>query len=294
VIKLLRTVLEAATPGVVVVTETNVPHAENVAYFGDGRDEAQMVYNFALPPLTLHAIATGDARVLRDWAATGLRTPSDETAFFNFLASHDGIGVRPVEGILPRDQVGALAERVLARGGRVSRKTDVGGGESPYELNVSLFDALADPDAPEDDGIRRLLAAHALMLACPACPACTSTRCSGRATTGPPRGHGPRALHQPGPLRPRDPRRPSWWIPTVAGAGCSTGCAPCCAPAPPTTAFHPSSPGALAGGAPLGGAVLRGAPGTRSWRCSTWPATGCGSTGPPCWADAGPRAPATC
>ena len=169
VLKLVRTALEAATPGVVMVTETNVPHAQNVGYFGDGHDEAQMVYNFALPPLALHAFARADARVLRDWAAV-LRAPSAEATFFNFLASHDGIGVRPVEGILPRAEVDALAARVLERGGRVSRKADVGGGESPYELNVSLFDALADPGRSEADGVRRLLAAHALMLALPGVP----------------------------------------------------------------------------------------------------------------------------
>jgi len=169
VIRLIRTALEACSPGVVIVSETNVPHAENVAYFGNGRDEAQMVYNFALPPLTLHALATGDARVLRDWAR-GLENPSDEATYFNFLASHDGIGVRPVEGLLTRAQVEALAERVRARGGLVSVKSDVGGGESPYELNVSLFDALGDPGAPDEDGVRRLLAAHALMLALPGVP----------------------------------------------------------------------------------------------------------------------------
>ncbi|MFN2323577.1 MAG: sugar phosphorylase [Trueperaceae bacterium] len=169
VLKLVRTALEAATPGVVMVTETNVPHAQNVGYFGNGHDEAQMVYNFALPPLALHAFALGDARVLRDWA-TELRTPSPEATFFNFLASHDGIGVRPVEGILPRAAIDALAARVQGRGGRVSRKADVGGGESPYELNVSLFDALADPGRSEADGVRRMLCAHALMLALPGVP----------------------------------------------------------------------------------------------------------------------------
>ena len=169
IIRLIRTALEAATPGVVVVTETNVPHAENVAYFGNGTDEAQMVYNFALPPLALHAVASGDVRTLRAWARE-LSNPSGEATFFNFLASHDGIGVRPVEGILPWAEVAALAQRVRERGGLVSVKSDVGGGESPYELNVSLFDALADPGAPEADGVRRLLAAHALMLAMPGVP----------------------------------------------------------------------------------------------------------------------------
>ncbi len=170
IVRLIRTVLEACTPGVVVITETNVPHAENVSYFGRGDDEAQMVYNFALPPLALHAFHRGDARILRDWAR-GLTTPGSSTAFFNFLASHDGIGVRPVEGILPGAESRSLADRVRRHGGLVSAKTDVGGGESPYELNVSLYDALNEPERSEDEGVRRMVTAHALMLALPGVPA---------------------------------------------------------------------------------------------------------------------------
>ncbi len=37
-IKLFRTVTDAVAPHVVLLTETNVPHRENVAYFGNGRD----------------------------------------------------------------------------------------------------------------------------------------------------------------------------------------------------------------------------------------------------------------
>ena len=104
------------------------------------------------------ALPVGSARAISEWAA-GLANLPHTATFFNFTASHDGIGVRPVEGILTRAQVAALAERVRARGGLVSVKSDVGGGESPYELNVSLFDALSEPTAPEEDGVRRLLAA---------------------------------------------------------------------------------------------------------------------------------------
>ncbi len=104
VVKLFRAVLDQVAPGVLLITETNVPHAENIAYFGDGADEAQLVYNFTLPPLTLHALLTGDGRRLTAWART-LRTPSASTAFFNFLASHDGIGVRPAEGWLSPDEI---------------------------------------------------------------------------------------------------------------------------------------------------------------------------------------------
>jgi glucosylglycerate phosphorylase len=171
VIKLLRSCLEAAAPDVVVVTETNVPHAENCSYFGDGHDEAQMVYNFALPPLVAHAVTTGSAGALREWAQ-GLATPSDETTFFNFLASHDGVGLRPVEGILTEHDVERLVRRAEAHGGRVSYRDRSGAEPAPYELNISLFDLLNDPrrDEPLVAGVERFLTAHAVMLALPGVP----------------------------------------------------------------------------------------------------------------------------
>jgi sucrose phosphorylase len=171
-LRLMRAVLEVAAPWVVLLTETNVPHAENVGYFGRGDDEAQMVYNFALPPLLLHTVASGDASTLRDWADT-LRTPSASTWFLNFLASHDGIGVRPVESLLPRAAVDALVQRTLAQGGAVGRKRDADGGESPYELNVNYFDALRAPGIEEPLGrqVARFAAVHAVAMALPGVPA---------------------------------------------------------------------------------------------------------------------------
>jgi glucosylglycerate phosphorylase len=171
VLRLLRTAIDAVAPDVVLLTETNVPHHENVSYFGDGSDEAAMVYNFALPPLVLHTFLTGDASALSTWAAT-LSTPSSETTFFNFLASHDGIGVRPVEALLTEAEVAAVVAAVEARGGLVSYRT-AEGGRRPYELNVSLFDALNDPRSGEGLGraIDRFAAAHAIMLALAGVPA---------------------------------------------------------------------------------------------------------------------------
>ena len=166
VMRLLRSVIDAVAPHVVLLTETNVPHDENVAYFGDGHDEAHMVYNFALPPLVLHTFAHGDATALRSWAAA-LTTPSDATCFFNFLASHDGIGVRPVEALLSPGEIAALAERVRAHGGLVSYRSHPDGSQSPYELNVSFFDALSDPRGPEGlaTQVERFMCAQAIMLA---------------------------------------------------------------------------------------------------------------------------------
>jgi glycosidase len=168
VVKLWRAVLDAIAPGVIIITETNVPHQENISYFGDplpagGTDEAQLVYQFSLAPLVLYAFHTGDARPLTEWAAN-LELPASAT-FFNFIASHDGIGIRPAEGLLSPDQMQLLVDRTLAHDGQVSYKTNPDGSKSVYELNVTLFDALNDPNHPQlDVDVRRFLASQAIML----------------------------------------------------------------------------------------------------------------------------------
>lgn len=166
-IQLMRLVLDEVAPQVVIVTETNVPHAENISYFGNGRNEAQMVYNFSLPPLTLHAFHTAHAGILTQWANT-LTLPSDRVTFFNFLASHDGIGLTPARGLLPATAVAAMAERVQRLGGQVSFRNNPDGTRSAYELNVNYLDALGDPDRPGEDVAlvtQRFLASQAIMLA---------------------------------------------------------------------------------------------------------------------------------
>lgn len=165
VIRLIRTVIDSVAPWVELITETNVPHKDNVSYFGDGDNEAHLVYNFALPPLTLHALLTGRADVLSRWAG-GLTLPSSKVTFFNFLASHDGIGLNPARGILPEAEIQGLVARVQARGGLVSLKNNPDGSQSPYELNVNYFDALADPDGnePITTQIARFMTAQSILL----------------------------------------------------------------------------------------------------------------------------------
>jgi glucosylglycerate phosphorylase len=170
-VQLMRSILDEVAPEVLLITETNVPHRDNVSYFGDGTNEAQLVYNFALPPLVLHSVATASAAALSRWAGA-LELPSKQVTFFNFLASHDGIGVNPVRGILTDEEIDALVRRAPAHGGYVSYKQNPDGSKSPYELNVNYFDALSDPaaDEPDETRIRRFLVAHAIMLAMPGMP----------------------------------------------------------------------------------------------------------------------------
>jgi len=164
-VRLFRRILDLKAPGVMLVTETNVPHAENISYFGNGANEAQMVYNFSLPPLLLYSLATGSARIFSDWARN-LKAPTKRTTFFNFTASHDGIGMRPLEGILPSSQIAWLANRVILNGGQVSERRNPDGSNSPYELNITYLDALKDPASPEDPmHIPRFLASQAVALA---------------------------------------------------------------------------------------------------------------------------------
>lgn len=165
IIQFLRAAISDVTPHVHLITETNVPHSDNISYFGDGTNEAQLVYNFALPPLTLHTFHTGDARVLSDWART-LALPSDKTTFFNFLASHDGIGLNPARGILSNAEIDALVNKVIEHGGLISYKHNADGTQSPYEMNINYFDALSNPNSnePLDTQVSRFIAAQAIML----------------------------------------------------------------------------------------------------------------------------------
>ena len=167
-IQLMREVLHEVAPEVIIITETNVPHDENISYFGCGEDEAQMVYNFALPPLIAHSILQENTAVLTQWAQT-LTLPSDKVCFFNFSASHDGCGLRPVSGFLSDADLDALVQNTISNGGLVSYR-DTTDGKKPYELNCSYIDILSHPDDNKSLRAKRMLLAQGLVLAMPGIP----------------------------------------------------------------------------------------------------------------------------
>jgi sucrose phosphorylase len=165
IVRLLRAILEEAAPHVLIVTETNVAHDENLSYLGNGGDEAHLVYNFALPPLILHAFQTGQANVLSDWAA-GLRLPAGGGSFFNVLATHDGIGLNGARGILTEREIEQMVDRAEPFGAGISRRSNPDGTTSPYEINANFLDALDAAPAVQDAGLQaaRFVTAHAIML----------------------------------------------------------------------------------------------------------------------------------
>ncbi len=166
IIKLFRDILDAVAPSVALITETNVPHKENVQYFGDGTDEAQMVYNFALPPLVLYTFQIGNSTKLTKWASS-LEKVSDTATYFNILDCHDGISVMGARGILTEEEIEMMALRVLEHGGFISYKDNGDGTTSPYELNITWYSALNRDDADEsvDFQIKRFLASRSIALA---------------------------------------------------------------------------------------------------------------------------------
>ncbi|ELY2648409.1 sugar phosphorylase [Cronobacter sakazakii] len=170
-VKLFRAIADVVAPGTVIITETNVPHKDNIAYLGNGFDEAQMVYQFPLPPLVLHAVHTQNARTLCEWAQGLSDARIGETTWFNFLASHDGIGLNPLRGILPEDAILRLVEDLQAQGARVNWKNNPDGTRSPYEINVTYMDALSLRDDSDATRLARFLLAHALLLTFPGVPA---------------------------------------------------------------------------------------------------------------------------
>ena len=165
IIKLLRDVIDTVAPGVALITETNVPHRDNISYFGDGYDEAHMVYNFALPPLVLHTFYTENGSNLSKWARD-MATPSDATAFFNILDTHDGIGLMAVQDILQKEDVDFIVEKARQHGALVSFKMGQDRNQEPYEINSTWWSAINGDDCGEDiaSQVKRFIASRSIAL----------------------------------------------------------------------------------------------------------------------------------
>lgn len=169
-IKLFREVTQMLNPDVALITETNVPNRENLSYFGN-RDEAHLIYNFSLPPLIVNALLQGKSDHLKTWMMSMPPAPMG-CAYFNFTASHDGIGLRPTEGLLSEAEYQTLLKMMQQFGGKISMRQKPDGTESPYEINISLFDAMKGTAKGEDRWqIERFLCSQTIMMALEGVPA---------------------------------------------------------------------------------------------------------------------------
>lgn len=164
IVRLLRLLIEHAQSDAIIITETNIPNRENLEYFGNA-NEAHCIYNFSLPPLLLHALIVGNSYYLKQWMMS-MPPAQNGTTYFNFIASHDGIGLRPTEGLLSNREIDSMVGVMENFGGKVSYRKLSSGEAKPYEINISLFDALqGTQDGPDKYAIERFICAHAIMFA---------------------------------------------------------------------------------------------------------------------------------
>lgn len=172
IVSLIRQVLDRINSGVIIITETNVPHRENISYFGKLNPEAHLVYQFPLPPLVFHTFLSADSSKINSWLASLAQEEfPPQTAFFNFLSSHDGIGIRPVEGILSAEELDQMFKHVETMGGKINYRNNKDGSKSPYELNITYYDVLSAKQDDTKTRMNKFLAAHAILLALKGMPA---------------------------------------------------------------------------------------------------------------------------
>ncbi|GAA6204711.1 alpha-amylase family glycosyl hydrolase [Thalassotalea sp. SU-HH00458] len=164
IVRLLRSLIESAEPNAIIITETNIPNTQNLTYFGNA-NEAHGIYNFSLPPLLLNTLLTGSCLYLKRWLMS-MPPSQDGTMYFNFIASHDGIGLRPAEGLLSEEEIGALVQTIEGFGGKISWRTSDNGEQKAYEMNISLYDAMQGTTTGKDQwNFERFVCAHAIMFA---------------------------------------------------------------------------------------------------------------------------------
>ena len=170
IVRLFRTIMEYLSPKSILVTETNTPARENVSYFGNA-NEAQWIYNFSLPPVLLFSILKGDSSYLEK--LTMSMPPSQlGTSYLNFIASHDGVGLRPAEDFLNKEEMDLLIETMRDNGGKISYRTDQEGKKSPYEINISLINAIEKTVFGKDEYmIDRFICIHTIMMSLEGVPA---------------------------------------------------------------------------------------------------------------------------
>lgn len=170
VVRLLRTLIEHAQEDAVIITETNIPNRENLEYFGNN-NEAHWIYNFSLPPLLVHALITGNNYYFKQWLMA-MPPAQNGTTYFNFIASHDGIGLRPIEGLISAEEEKQLVDTMQAFGGRISWRSLENGESKPYEINIALYDALKGTVKGEDEWNQaRFICAHTIMFGLEGVPA---------------------------------------------------------------------------------------------------------------------------
>jgi len=172
IIKLLRIIINLLNVQTIIITETNLPEKENISYFGKNKDEANWIYNFTLPPLLIHALLFENSSFINKWSKKLPLTKLGNN-YLNFIASHDGIGMRPIEGILNFKTTKNFLKRLKKNGSKFSYRKIRNKSKKVYEANITVFNALqkSDFDKTGKFFLERYLSAHSIMISFDGIPA---------------------------------------------------------------------------------------------------------------------------
>ena len=169
IIRLIRLIIDRFYNKTLIITETNIPSHENLTYFGNN-NEAHCIYNFSLAPLLIHAVVSGNSSYLKKWSR-GMPPAQENNSYLNFLSTHDGIGMRPVEGILPENEIQKYFNFFKKQGGLFSYRTNAG-KKSVYEVNITLLEAFKECYNGKDKFVlERFILAHTILFSMEGIPA---------------------------------------------------------------------------------------------------------------------------
>ena len=139
---------QAHERGIEVLVEIHSHYREQIQI----AKQVDWVYDFALPPLVLHALYTGDTRRLKEWLRISPRNA------ITVLDTHDGIGVIDVgtdrkspdgpSGLLRPKEIDGLVETIHQRSNGESRQATGAAASNLdlYQVNCTFYDALGRRD----------------------------------------------------------------------------------------------------------------------------------------------------
>ena len=148
-LQVLRDAL-AGRADLVSVAEVNEPQDTILPYLGstEAGVESDLVYQFAHFPLAVHALLSGDAGHYKRWLGT--LEPFAGRQFITVFGSHDGMGRKPVIGLLPDADLERLVTMLAADHGALPNYAlQAGGGRIIYELCATPWSLINRADAEE-------------------------------------------------------------------------------------------------------------------------------------------------
>lgn len=176
IVSLFREILDIVCPAALIVTQASVTFEENLSYFGEKDQEAQLIYNFVLPTAVLADFYSQKARYL-NILASRMIVSHDDCSFLNILAVHDGIGVSGAKGLLSDQDLTNMYQKIKNQGGMLSYHNLFDGTKTVVEMNTTWWSALNNPsislrmEEPFELQLQKFITSYAIAMSLAGIPA---------------------------------------------------------------------------------------------------------------------------